>query len=267
VTNPDFPATGYVPSSKKNFAPRVGLAWSFNDNRTVLRAGYGVFHARLQTGLLNTLFLENGVYQKVISLATNNSNDVALAPVFPNRLAGIDRNPPAGTVNVTMAAKDFRLPYTQQGDVAIEHELTRDLGLTVNYIWSRGLHLTTVTDTNAGPFGDPVTYRINDSSGAQVGSYTTPTYRRGLRPNTNWAGINVVDAGGNSYYKDTLRRADALLQRQIAFVDVGTSGGIWGRSEGYCMMVGGDAPDVQRLKPILDTLAPPEGWGRGRRTC
>ena len=200
VTNPDFPATGYIPSSKKNFAPRVGLAWSFNDNRTVLRAGYGVFHARLQTGLLNTLFLENGVYQKVISLATNNSNDMALAPVFPNRLAGIDRNPPAGTVNVTMAAKDFRLPYTQQGDVAIEHELTRDLGLTVNYIWSRGLHLTTVTDVNAGPFGDPVTYRINDSSGAQVSSYTTPTYRRGLRPNTNWAGINVVDAGGNSYY-------------------------------------------------------------------
>jgi 6-phosphogluconate dehydrogenase len=55
----------------------------------------------------------------------------------------------------------------------------------------------------------------------------------------------IVD-GGNSYYKDTLRRADALKQRQIAFVDVGTSGGIWGRQEGYCMMVGGDAADVQR---------------------
>jgi 6-phosphogluconate dehydrogenase len=69
----------------------------------------------------------------------------------------------------------------------------------------------------------------------------------------------IVD-GGNSYYKDTLRRADALTQRQIHFLDVGTSGGIWGRSEGYCMMVGGDAADVQRLRPILDTLAPKDGW-------
>ncbi len=200
VTNPEFPATGVINSAKKNFAPRVGFAYSFNNSRTVLRAGYGIFHARLQTGLLNTFFLENGVYQKAISLATNNSTDLALAPVFPNRLAGIDRNPPAGTVNVTMAARDFRTPYTQQGDVAIEHEITRNLGVTVNYIWSRGLHLTSVTDVNAGPFGDPVTYRINDASGAQVGSYTTPTYRRGLRPNANWAGINIVDAGANSYY-------------------------------------------------------------------
>jgi 6-phosphogluconate dehydrogenase len=69
----------------------------------------------------------------------------------------------------------------------------------------------------------------------------------------------IID-GGNSYYKDTLRRAEALAKRDLGFVDVGTSGGIWGRAEGYCMMVGGDARYVQRLKPILDTLAPPEGW-------
>ena len=181
----------------------------------MLRAGYGIFHARLQTGLLNTFFLENGLYQKAISLATNNAADAALAPVFPNRLAGIDRNPPAGTVNVTMAAKDFRTPYTQQGDVALEHEVTRNLGVTVNYIWSRGLHLTSVTDINVGPFGDPVTYRINDASGSQVGTYTTPTYRRGLRPNSNWAGINVVDAGGNSYYNALAVQVRKRLSRGL----------------------------------------------------
>jgi hypothetical protein len=200
VTNPEFPATGVINTAKKNFAPRVGLAYAFNNNRTVVRAGFGVFHARLQTGLLNTFFLENGVYQKNITLQTNQAADLAIAPVFPNRLAGIDRNPPAGTLYVTMAGKDFRTPYTEQGDIAIEHQLTRDLGVTVNYIWSRGLHLTSVTDVNAGTPSSSVTYRINNASGTQVGSYTTPVYLRGGRPNSNWLGIDVVDHGNKSYY-------------------------------------------------------------------
>ena len=69
----------------------------------------------------------------------------------------------------------------------------------------------------------------------------------------------IVD-GGNSYYKDSIRRGEGLAKRQIGFVDVGTSGGIWGREEGYCMMVGGTKEHVDRLRPVFDTLAPPEGW-------
>jgi 6-phosphogluconate dehydrogenase len=69
----------------------------------------------------------------------------------------------------------------------------------------------------------------------------------------------IID-GGNNYYKDTMRRAEGLQSRGIGFLDVGTSGGIWGRNEGYCMMVGGDAKFVARLRPILDTLAPANGW-------
>jgi len=72
-------------------------------------------------------------------------------------------------------------------------------------------------------------------------------------------GDMIID-GGNSYYKDTMRRAEGLSKRGIGFLDVGTSGGIWGRSEGYCMMVGGDAKYVERTRPIFDTLAPPDGW-------
>ena len=73
------------------------------------------------------------------------------------------------------------------------------------------------------------------------------------------AGDILID-GGNSFYKDSMRRADGLRKHGIGFIDVGTSGGVWGRSEGYCMMVGGLAEDVERCKPIFDTLAPPEGW-------
>ena len=73
------------------------------------------------------------------------------------------------------------------------------------------------------------------------------------------AGDVVID-GGNSFYKDSKRRAEALASRGIRFLDVGTSGGIWGRSEGYCMMVGGDKEAVALVKPIFDTLAPENGW-------
>ena len=70
----------------------------------------------------------------------------------------------------------------------------------------------------------------------------------------------IIIDGGNSYYKDTLRRSENLAKRGIGFMDVGTSGGIWGRTEGYCMMVGGPGEQVERIRPILDTLAPPDGW-------
>jgi 6-phosphogluconate dehydrogenase len=77
------------------------------------------------------------------------------------------------------------------------------------------------------------------------------------------AGDTLVD-GGNSNYKDTLRRAQRLAGRQIHYVDCGTSGGVWGLDQGYSLMVGGDAPVVERLRPIFETLAPrvAQGWGR-----
>jgi 6-phosphogluconate dehydrogenase len=76
-------------------------------------------------------------------------------------------------------------------------------------------------------------------------------------------GDTIID-GGNSYYKDSVRRAAALAPKKINFVDCGTSGGVWGITEGYSMMVGGDADVVKRLSPIFETLAPgpDQGWGR-----
>ena len=75
------------------------------------------------------------------------------------------------------------------------------------------------------------------------------------------AGDTVVD-GGNSNYKDSVRRAAMLAERKIDFVDSGTSGGIWGLANGYCMMVGGSDAVCRRLEPIFTTLAPPDGYAR-----
>ena len=75
---------------------------------------------------------------------------------------------------------------------------------------------------------------------------------------------DIVIDGGNSNYKDSRRRAQELGERGIHFVDVGTSGGVWGRTEGYCLMVGGEAEIVEQLGPVFETLAPSpdHGWGR-----
>jgi 6-phosphogluconate dehydrogenase len=68
---------------------------------------------------------------------------------------------------------------------------------------------------------------------------------------------DVIIDGGNSHYRDDIRRARSLAARGIRYVDVGTSGGVWGKERGYCQMIGGDADVVERLDPIFATLAPP----------
>ena len=70
---------------------------------------------------------------------------------------------------------------------------------------------------------------------------------------------DILIDGGNSYYIDDIRRAKSLAERRILYVDVGTSGGVWGLERGYCMMIGGDEKAVQRLDPIFAALAPGVG--------
>src|SRR3954470_8289224 len=75
---------------------------------------------------------------------------------------------------------------------------------------------------------------------------------------------DILIDGGNTFFKDDIRRAKALAERGIRYVDVGTSGGVWGLERGYCMMVGGEKATVDSLDPILEALAP--GLGTIPRT-
>jgi 6-phosphogluconate dehydrogenase len=92
--------------------------------------------------------------------------------------------------------------------------------------------------------------RITDSTLAELVDVLAP-------------GDTIVD-GGNSNYKDTQRRALQFGSKGIAYVDCGTSGGVWGLDNGYSLMIGGDEDAVERLRPIFETLAPAKdrGWGR-----
>jgi 6-phosphogluconate dehydrogenase len=73
------------------------------------------------------------------------------------------------------------------------------------------------------------------------------------------SGDTIID-GGNTFYKDDVRRGQELAPRGIAYIDAGTSGGVWGLANGYCLMVGGEKAAVDRLAPVFASLAPPDGW-------
>ncbi|WP_130618972.1 phosphogluconate dehydrogenase (NAD(+)-dependent, decarboxylating) [Dyella amyloliquefaciens] len=77
------------------------------------------------------------------------------------------------------------------------------------------------------------------------------------------SGDTVVD-GGNSFYKDSMRRAKHFAKHGIAYLDCGTSGGVWGLDEGYSLMIGGDEAAIERLRPVFEALAPAKdrGWAR-----
>ena len=70
---------------------------------------------------------------------------------------------------------------------------------------------------------------------------------------------DVIVDGGNSKYLDSVRRAEEVAKKGVGFVDCGTSGGVWGRENGYCLMVGGSEDDVAKVQPIFDALKPAEG--------
>ena len=89
-----------------------------------------------------------------------------------------------------------------------------------------------------------------------AGAATEGTIEK-LRPFLE-AGDTLID-GGNSFYKDDVRRSNNLKQSGIHYLDVGTSGGVWGIDRGYCLMIGGDEETVKRLEPIFETLAPGVG--------
>ncbi len=272
--NPNYPQTGVINSPGKNFAPRFGMVYSM-DSKTVLRGGYGIFFARFQGGLIQTVFLTNGLYQPAISLQNGDIRGPQFPSILPSNASGL----PGGSVSLAFTGKDFRNPYTQQWDFAIERQLARDLGMTVNYIGSRGVALTTVRDLNVGPTGAPVTYRILDAAGNQTGTYTTPAYYAANRVDSRYLRISQIENGGNTYYHalavQLQKRMSHGFQASMAYtwshaIDTANQGGgsnaIFFSSPGstfngdYTADKGSSSLD-QRHRMVLTTIWEPQ-WGK-----
>ncbi|MBZ5579821.1 MAG: TonB-dependent receptor [Acidobacteriia bacterium] len=193
--NPAFPQTGYINSPKTNLMPRIGLAYRV-DNKTVVRAGYGMFYARVAGATLQDLFTANGVTVPTVSLSRTQAPQLAAGPVYPNTLA---TNPGFSTLSLQFAAPNFKVPYSEQATFAVERQWGRDISSTVSYIWSRGVDLYSVRDLNLPSTSTPFTYSIVDPGGNSLGSYATPVLT-GARPNTSYGGIYQDENGVTSFY-------------------------------------------------------------------
>jgi hypothetical protein len=199
IANPDYPQTGHIRSSKLNLAPRLGIAYSLGDGRTVLRAGYGVFHARFMGSLIGNLFTGNGITQTSISLQGTSATDLAIGPVYPAALTTVPANA-RGSSTIQFADPNLRTPYTEQGTLALERQLTSDMAITASYIWSRGVQLFAVRDLNVGAPGPDATYTINDSGGHAVGTFTTPVYLTANRVDPRYQRVLQDENGLKSFY-------------------------------------------------------------------
>ncbi len=208
VCNHDYPQTCHVPSSPTNLAPRLGVTYKIND-KTVLQAGYGMYYARFQGGTIDNLFTSgNGVYQTSVTLngclqsptcTSTNVAQTAAGPNFPNSLAATPNAGATSAASLQFLAPGLKTPYSEQGNIGIQRQLTRTAALNVSYLWSRGVQLYGVRDLNLPSTFTNFTYTIDDTSGNAVGTFTTPVLT-GVRPDTRYGGVYYDDNGVNSYY-------------------------------------------------------------------
>ncbi len=199
IVNPAYPQTGQIHTGPLDLMPRVGIAYQLN-HKTVIRAGFGTFYARFLGGLVDDIYTGQGLYQTAISLSSTNKTQLAAGPVFPNALAAPPTGASVAASTLQFTAPNLKTPYTEQGSLAVERQIGGSMVLTVSGIWSHGVNLYGVTDLNAPTLGPTTyTYKIDDATGNQVGSYTTPIYVN-PRPNTSFGGVLEVTNGVSSYY-------------------------------------------------------------------
>jgi hypothetical protein len=198
VTNPAWPGTGYIHTPSHDFSPRVGMAYRIND-KTVFRGGFGLFYARMLGGLIDNLWTTNGIYQIADSLSNSNSAQLAAGPNFPNVLAAPPSGASVSASTIQFAAPNLKTPYSAQGNVTLERQLTPDMLLSVSGIFSRGIHLLGSVDVNAAPPVANFTYTIENTTGQQTGTWTTPVYA-GPRPNPAFGTVYETTNGVDSVY-------------------------------------------------------------------
>jgi hypothetical protein len=194
----DWPLTAKLSYKGSNVAPRFGIAYQLN-SKTVIRAGYGMFYNRYITQIVGGLAKGNGSYQPSYTFQSTVGAQFAAGPVFPFSLASLP-NTAANAPTVQFDTPDFRNSYSEQAQISIQRELEKNTSMTVSYIWSRGLHISTAYNANLAQPTQSYTYLVDDASGNQVGTFTTPIYTRSLLINPNYNGVYAMTSNANSWY-------------------------------------------------------------------
>ncbi len=185
--------TGAISTPNVDWAPRVGVAIQ-TDPHTVIRAGYSWFYEPLPGDLLDAMYRGDAVLQQEYSNYSLQANGLIYPKVFPSATGANV----AGGLELFTAISKLRSPRTQQITGSIEKRLSNDFSLTLSFIDSRGYKLYSAADTNFAATSANQTYNIDNSSGTQVGTYSTPIYT--ARTDNSHEHVYQAQNGGSSYY-------------------------------------------------------------------
>ncbi|HYO63763.1 MAG TPA: TonB-dependent receptor, partial [Pyrinomonadaceae bacterium] len=205
--------TARCPDDRNNLAPRLGFSYA-PDERTVVRAGWGLYYGRTPAIVLGTVHSQNGINVTGVTLTA--AQLATLGLTYPNILSA----PPAGIAanpNLYVFAEDYGNPLTHQARVGFERELWRDLSASVTYLFYRGSNLTRTRDINLPA---PVAFNVNGPDG-QVYTFTR---FNGARPISRAAGtgqsynrISVFESEARSQYHGLAFLATLRLRRGLHF--------------------------------------------------
>ncbi len=194
VLNPDAQLlaaglrTNEIPEDKNNIAPRIGVAWTpKGDDRTVVRAGYGIFYGRTPSIIYGTATSNNGINVQTITFTGSQ------VPTYPNVFASLPTGITLPKPTIFVMDPNYQEPKITQASAGVEHALTPDISVSLGYLYVRGSYLTRSTDLNqSGP-----TTTTTPIAGDGNASYTRYT---GPRPFTNFARIIEFQSSASSEY-------------------------------------------------------------------
>ncbi len=246
--------TANCPRDKNNFAPRAGFSYS-PDEKTVIRAGFGIYYGRTPAIVTGTAHSQNGINVTGINLTA--AQIVAAGLVYPRILTA----PPAGTSanpNLFLFAPDYVQPYTEQGRIGIEREVGRNLSISATYLYYHGLHLTRTRDINlfapvpfarVGPDGVTYTFQRFASTTVRPISRTVgQSYNR----------INIFESASRSIYNGLAIQATQRLTRGFQFIAAYTySKAKDDRPDQTAVVVGADDAKI-----VENQIAPANDFGR-----
>src|SRR5580698_1083676 len=182
LTNPLWPDSGKIPYNPNNYAPRVGLAYSFGDERPVIvRGGYGWFYTRIPQIYTSTIVTDNGYNSANLFLDNSNYYDHQVFPQYPNPLVHCSLSATSCTLPSSLAqyaqagisalSPNFKTPKVEQASLGLEREVAHRLAVGVSYMYVHGVDLIRARDVNLPP-PLSVEYPVYDSTGTNfLGTY------------------------------------------------------------------------------------------------